>query len=77
MTCWPGPRPIWTRVWSVMPLRWVEDGTVKITRPVYAGKLLSTTFVTEGTQFVSLRSRAFAAAAETGNSGEAEWVERP
>jgi electron transfer flavoprotein alpha subunit len=53
----------------------VEDGTVKITRPVYAGKLLSTSFVTEGTQFVSLRSRAFAAAAETGNSGEAEWVE--
>jgi electron transfer flavoprotein alpha subunit len=53
----------------------VEDGTVKITRPVYAGKLLSTTFVTEGTQFVSLRSRAFAAAAETGNSGEAEWVD--
>lgn len=52
----------------------VEDGTVKITRPVYAGKLLSTTFVTEGTQFVSLRSRAFAAATETGNSGEAEWV---
>ena len=53
----------------------VEDGTVKITRPVYAGKLLSTTFVSEGTQFVSLRSRAFAAAAETGNSGEAEWVD--
>jgi electron transfer flavoprotein alpha subunit len=53
----------------------VEEGTVKITRPVYAGKLLSTTFVTEGTQFVSLRSRAFAAAAETGNSGQAEWVE--
>jgi electron transfer flavoprotein alpha subunit len=52
----------------------VEEGTVKITRPVYAGKLLSTSFVTEGTQFVSLRSRAFAAAAETGNSGEAEWV---
>lgn len=53
----------------------VEEGTVKVTRPVYAGKLLSTAFVTEGTQFVSLRSRAFAAAAETGKSGEAEWVE--
>jgi electron transfer flavoprotein alpha subunit len=53
----------------------VEDGTVKITRPVYAGKLLSTAFVSEGTQFVTLRSRAFAAAEETGNSGQAEWVE--
>ncbi len=52
----------------------VEDGTVKITRPVYAGKLLSTSFVTEGVQFVSLRSRAFAAAEETGKRGEAEWV---
>ena len=53
----------------------VEEGTVKVTRPVFAGKLLSTSFVTEGTQFVSLRSRAFAAAESTGKSGEAEWVE--
>ncbi|MCK5920807.1 MAG: electron transfer flavoprotein subunit alpha/FixB family protein, partial [Methylococcales bacterium] len=53
----------------------VEDDIIKATRPVYAGKLLSTVFVTEGTQIVSLRSRAFPQAESTGNSGEAEWVD--
>jgi electron transfer flavoprotein alpha subunit len=54
----------------------VEDGTVILTRPVYAGKLLTDVHVKDGTlQIVSLRSRAFAAAEETGGSGEAEWVD--
>ena len=53
----------------------VDDETVKVTRPVYAGKLLSTVFVTEGTQVISLRSRAFAQAESTGNTGTAEWVD--
>lgn len=53
----------------------VEDGTVSVTRPVYAGKLLSQTKVTEGLQVISLRSRAFPPAEETGASGETEWVE--
>lgn len=52
----------------------VEDGTVKVTRPVYTGKLLAEVFVTEGPQLISLRSRAFAPAEPTGRSGEAEWV---
>lgn len=52
----------------------VEDGKVKLTRPVYAGKLLSTVFVTEGTQVVTLRSRAFPQAESTGKTGTAEWV---
>ncbi len=53
----------------------VDDDRVKVTRPVYAGKLLSTVFVTEGTQVVSLRSRAFPQAESTGNTGTAEWVD--
>lgn len=53
----------------------VDDETVKVTRPVYAGKLLSTVFVTEGVQVISLRSRAFAQAEFTGNTGTAEWVD--
>jgi electron transfer flavoprotein alpha subunit len=53
----------------------VDEETVKVTRPVYAGKLLSTVFVTEGTQVISLRSRAFPQAESTGNSGSAEWVD--
>ncbi|MFQ5399517.1 MAG: electron transfer flavoprotein subunit alpha/FixB family protein [Anaerolineae bacterium] len=52
----------------------VEDGTVKVTRPVYAGKLMSTVFVTEGTQIITLRSRAFPQAESTGKTGTAEWV---
>jgi len=53
----------------------VEDGTVVVTRPVYAGKLLSHTSVTGDLQVITLRSRAFPAAAETGATGQAEWVE--
>jgi electron transfer flavoprotein alpha subunit len=52
----------------------VDGSTVKVTRPVYAGKLLSTVYVTDGTQVISLRNRAFAQAESTGNTGEAEWV---
>lgn len=53
----------------------VDGETVKATRPVYAGKLLSKVFVTEGTQVISLRSRAFPQAEPTGNTGSAEWVD--
>ncbi len=53
----------------------VEDGKVKLTRPVYAGKLLSTVFVAEGMQIVTLRSRAFPQAESTGQTGTAEWVD--
>lgn len=53
----------------------VEDGKIKATRTVYANKLLSTSFVTEGTQVISLRSRAFPQAESSGGSGTAEWVD--
>lgn len=53
----------------------VEDGTVKVTRPVYAGKLLATVFVTEGTQVITLRGRSFPQAASTGGTGSAEMFE--
>jgi electron transfer flavoprotein alpha subunit len=53
----------------------VDGDIVKVTRPVYAGKLMSTVFVKEGTQVISLRSRAFPQAASTGNSGSADWVD--
>ena len=53
----------------------VEDGTVVVTRPVYAGKLLSHTRITGDVQIITLRSRAFPPAEETGGSGEAEWVD--
>ena len=53
----------------------VDGETVKVTRPVYAGKLMSTVFVTEGVQVLSLRSRAFPQAESTGGSGSAEWVD--
>jgi electron transfer flavoprotein alpha subunit len=52
----------------------VEDGTLKVTRPVYTGKLQAEVFVTDGPQLVSLRGRAFAPAESTGGSGAAEWV---
>lgn len=52
----------------------VEDGAVKVTRPVYAGKLLSTCFVTGGTQVITLRNRAFPQAESVGGGGSAEWV---
>ncbi len=53
----------------------VDSGTVKVTRPVYASKLLATVFVTEGTQVITLRNRAFPQAESTGGSGSAEWVD--
>lgn len=53
----------------------VDDDVVKATRPVYAGKLLSTAFVTDGPQIVTLRSRAFPQAESTGNSGTADWID--
>lgn len=52
----------------------VDGSTVKATRPVYAGKLLADVHVTDGTQIVTLRSRAFPQAESTGKSGSAEWV---
>ncbi|MBP6802541.1 MAG: electron transfer flavoprotein subunit alpha/FixB family protein [Chloroflexi bacterium] len=53
----------------------VDGGTVKVTRPVYASKLLATVFVTEGMQVITLRNRAFPQAESTGGSGSAEWVD--
>jgi electron transfer flavoprotein alpha subunit len=53
----------------------VDGETIKATRPVYAGKLLSTVFVKDGLQVVSLRGRAFAQAESTGGTGTAEWVQ--
>ena len=52
----------------------VEDDTVRVTRPVYAGKLLANVHVTEGTQVITLRSRAFAQAETGDGTGTAEWV---
>ncbi|MBK7915535.1 MAG: electron transfer flavoprotein subunit alpha/FixB family protein [Chloroflexi bacterium] len=53
----------------------VDGGTVKVTRPVYASKLLATVFVTGGMQIITLRNRAFPQAESTGGSGSAEWVD--
>jgi electron transfer flavoprotein alpha subunit len=52
----------------------VDGGTVKVSRPVYAGKLMAEVFVKAGLQVFTTRSRAFAAAESTGKSGSAEWV---
>ncbi|MBX3055429.1 MAG: electron transfer flavoprotein subunit alpha/FixB family protein [Anaerolineae bacterium] len=52
----------------------VEGGLVKVTRPVYAGKLLADVNVKEGVQIITLRSRAFPKAEPVGKSGAAEWV---
>ncbi len=53
----------------------VEDETIKATRSVYANKLLCNTFIKEGVQIITLRSRAFPQAESTGGSGDAEWVD--
>lgn len=53
----------------------VDGGTVKVTRPVYASKLLATVFITGGMQIITLRNRAFPQAESTGGSGSAEWVD--
>jgi len=52
----------------------VAGGKLLLTRPVYAGKLLSDVHVKEGLQIITLRSRAFPAADATGGRGEPEWV---
>lgn len=52
----------------------VDGDTVVVTRPVYAGKLLADVKVTGGLQVITLRSRAFPAAAPSGGSGSVDWV---
>jgi electron transfer flavoprotein alpha subunit len=52
----------------------VDGDTVQVMRPVYAGKLLANVHVTEGTQVITLRSRAFPQAEEGEGEGTAEWV---
>ncbi len=52
----------------------VDGGTVKATRGVYTGKLLSDTFVKGSPQIITLRSRAFAQAEPTGKTGMPEMV---
>jgi electron transfer flavoprotein alpha subunit len=53
----------------------IENGKVKVTRPVYAGKLLADVFVTGDPQIITLRGRAFPPALPTGKSGDVEWVQ--
>lgn len=53
----------------------MDDETVVVTRPVYAGKLLAKVHVKEGLQVITTRSRAFPSAEATGEEGEAEWVD--
>jgi len=50
------------------------DGDVRATRPVYAGKLLADVHVKEGTQLITIRSRAFPKKESVGGSGSAEWI---
>jgi electron transfer flavoprotein alpha subunit len=52
----------------------VDGGVVKATRAVYTGKLLCDTFVKGSPQIVTLRSRAFAQANATGQTGTPEMV---
>jgi electron transfer flavoprotein alpha subunit len=52
----------------------VDGSTVKVTRPVYAGKLLADVYATSNTQILSIRSRAFPPATATGKTGSAEMV---
>ncbi len=54
----------------------VKQGKVKVTRPVYAGKLMSNLYVEGDTALISLRSRAFPPAeADAGRSGEVVAVD--
>ena len=53
----------------------VDAKTVKVTRPVFAGKLLADVVIPGGLQLITLRSRAFAPAEPTGSSGEIEWIQ--
>ncbi|MCZ7674465.1 MAG: FAD-binding protein [Chloroflexi bacterium] len=76
MTWQPGLPPIWDAGLVADGVALEMDGrTVKVTRSVYANKLLSTVFVTEGMQVITLRGRSFPQAASTGGSGTAEWVD--
>jgi electron transfer flavoprotein alpha subunit len=52
----------------------VDGQTVKATRAVYTGKLLTDTFVKSAPQIITLRSRAFAQAESTGKTGAPEMV---
>lgn len=53
----------------------VAGSTIKVTRPVYAGKLMSDVFATSSTQVITLRNRAFPQAESTGKSGSPTWVD--
>ena len=53
----------------------VDDETIVVTRPVYAGKLLAKAKVTDGIQIITLRSRAFPKAEAGDGDGDAEWVD--
>jgi electron transfer flavoprotein alpha subunit len=54
----------------------VEDGKIKATRPVYAGKLMSGLYADAAPVLISLRSRAFVAAErDEGRTGEVAQVE--
>jgi electron transfer flavoprotein alpha subunit len=54
----------------------VIDGTIRATRPVYAGKLLSSIYAEGETMLASLRSRAFpAAAVDASRTGSVVIVE--
>lgn len=51
----------------------VDGGAVTAVRPVYAGKVLSDA-AADGTAFITVRGRAFQAAAESGGAGEVVTV---
>ncbi|MCP5099980.1 MAG: electron transfer flavoprotein subunit alpha/FixB family protein [Chloroflexi bacterium] len=53
----------------------VDGETVKVTRPVYAGKLMATVYGTGSTQLITIRNRAFPQAESTGNTGTAVWTD--
>jgi electron transfer flavoprotein alpha subunit len=53
----------------------VDGDRVKVTRPVYAGKLMADVVVTSSTQLITLRNRAFPQAESTGKTGSATWVD--
>ena len=51
-----------------------KDGDLQVTRPVYAGKLLSTMVFCRGPQMITLRARAFPLPEEAGGSAAIEVV---
>lgn len=53
----------------------IEDGRLKVTRPVYAGKLLADVHATSDIQIVTLRGRAFPPVEPASRSGDIEWVQ--